>query len=1110
MSTSLPWTPWHQVVELRDDVRTGELSLSAFAADLYEVAMEAGERPIYEDPAEFFALTYPTYNLRELARDVVQRLAGQSAKAIRQLELTYGGGKTHALITLYHLVNAPDALPDLPTVDEFVQHIGQRPPQARVVVLPFDKLDVEKGMEIRSPAGETRWLKHPWSVLAYQIAGDDGLRLLHAEGQPAERESAPAENLMLELLRIPEERGKPTLILIDEVLMYAREKVGLDPTWRGRLLNFFQYLTQAVGKINHCAVVASLLATDPRKSDQLGKELTQELYNIFRRQSEEGIQPVQKEDVAEVLRRRFFTPESLQNREAFKPHVVAALKGIRTLDEQTAEAGKAAEDRFLQSYPLHPDLTNTFYTKWTNLEGFQRTRGVLRTFALALREAEQWDTAPLIGANVFLSDPDEAGLSEAARELTSTAEREEYEGRRQEWSAILLGELEKAATIQAHFPMLRHREVERAVFATFLHSQPINQKAYTHDLLVLLGQTRPDRIELEKALHRWTEVSWFLDEDVMDEDVTTGDKAHVQAPALPPAWRLGTKPNLTQMHHDACENRVNREMIEQHLLQTIEQITNLTAGAKGAGARVHMMPDSPADVKDDGEFHYVILPPKAACRADSESGHIAELARRFLTETTTPDRPRVNDNALVLVAPSVRGLAQARENVRKYLGWEEVRKQLQKQETREQDPIRWEILLSRLGAARKAIPGAVRQAYTIVVTMSERKTVEAFRVKVEDRPLFATIKADRRARIQETAINAEALLPGGPYELWAEGETARWLKDLVGAFAENPRLPKMLNRRAILDTLVQGCEEGLFVLRLRSTGSDDPPRTFWRERPGDEWLENPAMEVVLPEAATLSALRPALLAPRALPGLWEEGRVTMNTLYDYFDGHVVHVQREGYEEPVTIPAAPREVVDEAVASTVEQGQLWLLSEPASIWQETIPAGLLTPDAELRSPPEPIPPADLLLPSLPQAWTDGGTTALSLLNGLSKQAGKTLPWPRVQEAIDAALKVNFLELAVDSSPWPCELPGAQNVRLRVPSEPPPPPPPPPSGTHVAEADLELYELQDLADVVGELVEATAGYDLAFRIRIALDGSPPEDMVDAANTVLGEVSEDLKLE
>ena len=197
------------------------------------------------------------------------------------------------------------------------------------------------------------------------------------------------------------------------------------------------------------------------------------------------------------------------------------------------------------------------------------------------------------------------------------------------------------------------------------------------------------------------------------------------------------------------------------------------------------------------------------------------------------------------------GLAQARENMRRYLGWEEVRKQLQKQEIREQDPIRWEI---HLRAARNAVPGAIRQAYTVVVTMSEQgdtqhpKTVEAFRVKVEERALFSTIKADRRARIQETTINAEALLPGGPYALWAEGETARWLKDLVGAFAKNPRLPKMLNRRAILETLVQGCAEGRFVLRLQT--ADAAPRTFWRTRPPAEQLDNPAMEVALPEAGT--------------------------------------------------------------------------------------------------------------------------------------------------------------------------------------------------------------------------------------------------------------------
>ena len=32
-------TPWHKAVRLRDDLRTGELSLATLAADLYDVVM---------------------------------------------------------------------------------------------------------------------------------------------------------------------------------------------------------------------------------------------------------------------------------------------------------------------------------------------------------------------------------------------------------------------------------------------------------------------------------------------------------------------------------------------------------------------------------------------------------------------------------------------------------------------------------------------------------------------------------------------------------------------------------------------------------------------------------------------------------------------------------------------------------------------------------------------------------------------------------------------------------------------------------------------------------------------------------------------------------------
>jgi hypothetical protein len=1089
--TKLPWTPWHKVVKLRPDLKSGQLSLSIFAADLYDVVMQKGQRPVYEEPAQFFALTYPTYNLRELAREVVGRLAGKNDKAVRQLELTYGGGKTHTLITLYHLVNDPQHLPDLPAVQEFIQHIGFTPPQARIAALSFDKLDVEKGMQVRAPDGKVRWLKNPWSVLAFQLAGSDGLRLLHAEGKDAERDSAPAENLLAELLALPARDGLSTLILVDEVLMYAREKIGHDPAWRSRLVNFFQYLTQAVASVDRVALVASLLATDPRKSDTLGKEITQELYGIFRREREEGVQPVVKEDVAEVLRRRFFTPESIRDRDAFRPHVAAALKGIADLDEQTAHEGRAAEERFLGSYPFHPDLTEIFYTKWTNLEGFQRTRGVLRTFALALRDAETWDTSPLIGANVFLTAPDKTGIGEAARELTSIAATEEYEGRRQEWSAILQGELQKAIEIQKEFPALTRREVEQAVFATFLHSQPIGQKALTRELFLLIGATRPDKIELVKALQRWAETSWFLDEASLQESETEPGAA-----GLPRAWRLGSRPNLRQMHHDACQFRVSQDVVSTRLKDEIGKLKTLTSGVSAAGARPHNLPEKPSDIEDDGDFHFAILGPKAA----SDPGKPSPEACRFVDDTTGPDRPRVYRNAVVLVVPSRDGLEIARGRILEYLGWEEVRIQLKQQEL---DPVREQTLSIEIENARKRIPEAIRQAYCIAIAVNEKNEIQAYKVTLSNEPLFTSAKNDERIRIRETPVNAEALLPGGPYDLWRPGESSRRLKDLVGAFAQFPQLPKMLNRKAILDTLVDGCADGLFVLRL--TRPDKSVRSFWRQRPDEVALKEPALEVVLPESAELTEMDSALLAPNTLPGLWKAEKVAVGDILEYFaGGKVIKVARQGYEEPVSIPKADRSIVFAAISQAVQDGVLWLTFGPATIFAEEIPAGILNDKSLLQAPPPIISGIDILPDNLPDAWKSDITTALAINTALTPKYGQNIPWRRVRDAIDGANRARYLETTLDSAPWPVDFPAAQTVKLRVvPSHKPTPPPvqpPQPEGVYVAEADMRPNEIQNLADSLGDLGSVAVGHDIKYHIRIEVDGNPPEAIVTKLNGLL----------
>lgn len=1100
----LPWKPWHEVVRLRDDLRSGELPLHMFAADLYEVMMQRGKRPVYEKPEQFFALTFPTYNLRQLVRDVVLRLAGKNDKAVRQLELTYGGGKTHTLITLQHLVHEPEKLPSLPAVAEFIQDIGQKPPKCRVAGLCFDKLDVEKGMDVRSPDGKTRTLKHPWSVLAYQLAGDAGLKILHANGKAEERDSAPAETLLTDLLELPGKNGLGTLILIDEVLMYAREKVAQDPENRVRLANFFQYLTQAVVKVDRCCLVASLLATDPRKSDTLGREIQAELYDIFQRQREEAVEPVVKEDVAEVLRRRFFTPESLKDREAFRQHIVAALKGISAVDEQIAKQGAEAEERFLKSFPFHPDLTEVLYSKWTQLARFQRTRGVLRTFALALREAEKWDTSPLIGPTVFLTPPAKEGLSESLREMVAVADTEEWEGKKQAWTGILDNEFSQAKRIQAESIGLKFREVEQAVVATFLHSQPIGHNARTRDLAVLLGSTRPDKIELEKGLTRWAQTSYWLD------DLYTA----VAEGRLPGTWRLGNRPNLTQMHAVAAKN-VPDDTVRARLLDDISKVKAITVNASAAGVRVHTIPTRPKDVEDDAAFHYAVLGLNAA----SESGKPSAEAKRFLDETTGRDKPRVYRNSLLLLVPSRDGLELAMARVRDYLAWEVVRDEIKKQQKDGNvDPARAQTLQINIDKAKGRIPEAIKQAYCIVVTVSEKDEVQAFKITVTDEPHFNIIKEDKRSRVRDTAITAEALLPEGPYNLWRAGETSRRVKDLAGAFAQLPHLPKMLKASAILDTLVAGCEKGTFVLRL--IRPDGTSRTWWMSRPDENALNDPALELVLPGAAELSEISPALLAPRKLPGLWPSDEITAKAVAGYFSGStVVQVERDGYQEPVHIPKAGQAVIDKAIGAAVESGILWLLSGPASILGEPIPAGVLNPDARLCTPPGVISAAEILPENLPDAWKTGTASGLSVATVLSMKAGKTLPWKTVREVISGALQARFLEVAERSHPWPCDFPSAQFIKLKVPtggiggraeSEKES------GGTKmlVASAELEPGQVQDLGDIVPQLLEikAKANAPIRFHIRIEMgDGKalPPMDAAKELNVLLKAVKEELQL-
>jgi hypothetical protein len=480
----------------------------------------------------------------------------------------------------------------------------------------------------------------------------------------------------------------------------------------------------------------------------------------------------------------------------------------------------------------------------------------------------------------------------------------------------------------------------------------------------------------------------------------------------------------------------------------------------------------------------------------------ARSASTFGADFFSAAKSASRDISYVLAVPSREGIEVAREKVRDLLGWEKVREMLR--ERNDIDTASQTRLEGNIRVSRGEMVSQIVMAFSVAVTVNENNDVAAYRISVDGEPLFTKIAADKRLRIESSAVNAEALLPGGPYDLWSTGEKARYVKDLVGAFAATARLPKMLNRAAILETLLQGCIGGDFVLRV--TRSDKSVRTFWKSRPDDATFAESSLEVVLSDAAELVEIENSLLAPSGLVGLWSGPSITLSTITAYFSGkHFVEVDKGGYSENQLVPAAGDATIREAVSLAVRAGRVWLVNGTLSVLGEGVPPGFVNETATLLPPPPPMSPADLLPEQLPSAWSSSEATAHHIHAALSAKAGRPLPWALVRQALVDALRHGLVELRLESGPWPCDLGGAAAVKFRARKSEVQTPPPPSFGARTATAELETHEVQDLAERIDDLRKATAGHQLRIKVTVEVGeaGKVSDDVITEVNALLQSV-------
>ncbi|URR36250.1 Swt1 family HEPN domain-containing protein [Thermosynechococcus sp. HN-54] len=137
--------PWREIATLHPDVASGRFQQAEFAADLWQVYLDEGSDE-YRNPAEFYRRTYLTEGLKQLLANALRRLSGQGGDPVIELQTNFGGGKTHAMLSLYHLFSSPlspsggEGL--LPGTESIFQATGirQPPENVNIAVLVGNKL----------------------------------------------------------------------------------------------------------------------------------------------------------------------------------------------------------------------------------------------------------------------------------------------------------------------------------------------------------------------------------------------------------------------------------------------------------------------------------------------------------------------------------------------------------------------------------------------------------------------------------------------------------------------------------------------------------------------------------------------------------------------------------------------------------------------------------------------------------------------------------------------------------------------------------------------------------------------------------------------------------
>lgn len=198
------WRPWRDVAPPHPDVTNAQFVEAEFAADLTTVARgEASET--YQDPREFFRVTYMTDGLKAVLRNAIERLSSKGGEPVIGLQTAFGGGKTHTMLALYHLASAgrPEAMPGL---DAIFKTAGASSLALKTKPIVFVGTSIGPNQPMLSNSDRTAHTL--WGMLAVNLGGWAAYETIRKSD---EERTNPGSIALIEMLK----KGAPCIILLD-------------------------------------------------------------------------------------------------------------------------------------------------------------------------------------------------------------------------------------------------------------------------------------------------------------------------------------------------------------------------------------------------------------------------------------------------------------------------------------------------------------------------------------------------------------------------------------------------------------------------------------------------------------------------------------------------------------------------------------------------------------------------------------------------------------------------------------------------------------------------------------------------------------------------------